>query len=520
MSKPVLLISSQRDLDVIGLKCLHYHLLAHSYQSTLLFLPGYDCGSTSSRASAQIVDFAADLSPLFIGVSLMSVEYRRAACVTRLLKKRLPSVPVVWGGIHPTVAPQTCLDYADYVCIGEGEDAVLKLANALSAGEDQRHVNNLCFREEGQLVHNPLNPLIEDLDDLAPYEHIPTRSFVLDRDTIARLEVKTFRKLARYSGTTYSVISSRGCPFSCTYCCNNALSSIYGSRQVRFRKAQTVVDEIGRAVADHPFIEYVNFQDDCFLARDNEQIEMFCDLYEKEIGKPFVVRSIPMFVTREKVARLRAAGLAWISLGLQSGSDRTCLHVYRRPSTKEDFLRAARLINEFEVAAFYDVILDNPFETDEERLETVCTLTETPKPHYTQFFSLTLYPGTELHERALSEGAITGGEYLMKDYFKYKNTPVNNLTRLAAFLSPWWVRRLVRLYRSNPHSLTFKMNMLMARLFAIVFSEPVTYLKVVRLSQNGSLRRTLRVLPHLLHEGLTRFWHQFASSPGRHDATR
>ncbi|KUG23989.1 radical sam domain protein [hydrocarbon metagenome] len=505
MNREVLLISLQEDLDVIGLKSLHYQLLDHGFASHVLFIPKFP----NAVMSDAICSFVDKLSPLFIGISLMSVEYDRAKQLTHILKSHYPSIPILWGGIHPTIAPETCVDHADIICIGEGENFIVDFADAIASKSSVETINSLAFRKNGQVIRNTLYPLITDLSALPVCEHIPKDSYVLHKGIITTLDTRTFRKYARYSGTTYSIMSSRGCPFSCTYCCNNALAKIYDSKKIRFREPSNVIDELKTAIAQYPFIEYINFQDDCFLSMSDEEMERFCHLYKQEIKIPFIARSIPTFITERKLSSMKSAGLAWISLGLQSGNDSVCRDIYQRPSGKQDFLKAAQIVRNHNLAAFYDVILDNPFETDEDRIDTVLTLMETPKPFYTQFFSLSLYPGTELRKQALEKILIKGDEYQSKDYLLYDKTNINNLIRLATFLPSGWLKFLLKLFRLKPNSLWFKMNTSAARLFAIIFYEPVTYFKVIRLSLDKRLAATFRVLPYYMKEGFLRFRKQF-----------
>ncbi|HOS46679.1 MAG TPA: radical SAM protein [Paludibacter sp.] len=505
MNKEVLLISLQEDLDVIGLKSLHYQLLKHGFSSHILFIPKFPSDMTSD----VIFDLIDKLSPLFIGVSLMSVEYDRAKQLTTIIKSHYPSLPIIWGGIHPTIAPETCVDYADFTCIGEGENFILDFANAIAAKSNMENLKGLAFRKNGHIIQNQPYPLINDLSSLPACEHIPKDSYVLHKGKLINLNKKSFIKYARYAGTTYSIMSSRGCPFNCTYCCNNALTKIYNSRKTRFKEDTDVINEIKTAITQYPFIEYVNFQDDCFLSRSDEEIERFCNFYKKEIERPFIARGIPAFITERKLHSLKSAGLAWISLGLQSGNDDVCRNIYRRPSGKREFLKAAQIIRKLRLAAFYDVILDNPFETDKERIDTVLTLIETPKPFYTQFFSLSFYPGTELRKLALEKNLIRKDEYQSKDYLLYDKTVINNLTRLATFLPSFWSKFLLKLYRLKPNSLWFKMNIFTARIFAIIFYEHFTYFKVIRLSQDRKLAATFRVLPYYTKEGFSRFLKQF-----------
>ncbi|MEW5818240.1 MAG: radical SAM protein, partial [Spirochaetota bacterium] len=347
----ILLISLQKDLDILGLKYLHYSLLNKSYDSLFLCLPAFN--PNNAKALEQIREFVLDHSPGLIGISLMSVEYDNACSLTAYLKSCFPSIPIIWGGIHPTIAPEMCLDYADYVCIGEGERTILDAAGAIDRNESLTNINNLCFKTHGQLKKNPLYPLIESLDEIPFYDHIPVHCYIQDHKGILPVSKRSFQKHARYSGTTYSVMSSRGCPFSCTYCCNNFISRLYGSKKVRRRSIGNVISELERAVQNNPEIEYINFQDDCFLACTGEYLREFCEAYQEKVKKPFIVRSIPTYITWDKMESLKRAGLAWISVGLQSGSDRVCREIYQRRSLKADFLKAAGLIRDFQIAAFY-----------------------------------------------------------------------------------------------------------------------------------------------------------------------
>ncbi|MEW5800940.1 MAG: radical SAM protein [bacterium] len=509
----ILLISLQKDLDIIGLKYLHYYLLDNSHASLFLCLPNLN--PNDIFALEQIRKFVLNHSPNLIGVSLMSVEYDKACGLTTYLKRNFPTIPVIWGGIHPTIAPEMCLDYADYVCIGEGEKTILDAARAAHNNQSLTGINNLCYRaDDGQVKKNPLYPRIENLDEIPFYDHIPIHCFIQERQSIGPVSKKSYQKYARYSGTTYSVMSSRGCPFSCTYCCNNFISRLYGARKVTRRSIGNIIAELERAIRNNPEIEYINFQDDCFLACTSEYLKEFCELYQQKINRPFIVRSIPTYITRDKMESLKKAGLAWISLGLQSGSDRVCREIYRRKSLKADFLKAAGIIKDFRVAAFYDVILDNPFETEEDQLETIQTLSETPKPFYTQFFSLSLYLGTELHTRAQQDsqsmkGYLSMESSLSKDYLIYNKSTINDMLRISTFLDKKHMQRVVDLYKEKPESFKFKVSFLMARLLSMIILEPLTYFRVIKLSQNDRYLRTFKVLPSYFKEGFKRYVNQF-----------
>jgi radical SAM superfamily enzyme YgiQ (UPF0313 family) len=235
-------------------------------------------------------------------------------------------------------------------------------------------------------------------------------------------------------------------------------------------------------------------------------------MYKERINKPFVIRCIPTYINEEKIKYLKDCGLAWITLGLQSGSDRVCRDIYNRKSLKADFLQAAEMIKQHNLAAFYDVILDNPFETTEDKLETVQTLMETPRPFYTQFFSLSLYLGTELYERAQSQCPEKIEDYRLKDYLRFRRDSLNTMIRLAAFRGKKSMQSIVRRYKRNPHCLKFHASLFLAKLLSLLIFEPLTCFRVIRLSQGNSSLKTLKVLPNYFAEGFMRYLNQFRST--------
>lgn len=508
MKPKLLLISVQQDLDVIGLKYIHYFLNKHGHESTMLFLPNF--GDANNETYNNLNNFIRDLSPDFIGISLMSIEYYKAKSITENIKHNFSHIPVLWGGIHPTIAPEDCLETADYVCIGEGEKTLLDIANAIEKGTPINKVKNLCFKENGEIKKNELYEANQNLDEVSYYEHIPFRSYIQEvNNNIVLLDKITFKKNARYNGTTYSIMGSRGCPFACTFCCNSHLINLYDTRRIRRRSVESIITELEAEVKKNPEIEYINFQDDCFLACTNSFLEDFSKQYKEKVNRPFIVRSIPTYVSEDKIRILKEAGLSWVSLGLQSGSDKTNQDVFKRKSYKKDFLRASNLVKQYNIAAIYDVILDNPFEQEEDRIETIKTLMETPKPYYTQFFSLCFYQGTEMDEMKNNLPAIQYESPLEKDYLLYKSDVINTITRLSTFLDAKIVEDLLNTYNKQPSSLKFKTKLFAASALSVLIGEPLNSFRVVKLSQNGSLLNTLKVLPNYLKEGLMRYLNQF-----------
>jgi len=266
------------------------------------------------------------------------------------------------------------------------------------------------------------------------------------------------------------------------------LKSLYGKQNVRKRGAEWVIDEIAQEVRDFGDILYVNFQDDCFMMHSTEWIANFSKWYSRQIGVPFAVRATPRNTNREKWDLLKQAGLRWVFMGLQTGSDRINREVYGRRMSSEGFLRVANIISELKLSPWYDVILDNPYEKEVDHLQTINTLLRTPRPFQLQLFSLDYFPGTELRRKAMKDN-IPIPEIGMKSYTKPERKMINLYIRMSSTLSPRIVRFLIRIRRTMPGKILglgfYGLSLLL---------EPFIYSHLVHKSNDFKILRTTKVI--------------------------
>jgi radical SAM superfamily enzyme YgiQ (UPF0313 family) len=332
---------------------------------------------------------------------------------------------------------------------------------------------------------------------------------VLHRNAIAPLTIPLVRRYRTYLGGIYKIMTSRGCPHGCTYCVNRFLRGLYGKWQVRRRGVNNVMQELEAALREGPRVDYVDITDDCFLSADVEYIREFAKEYKARIGVPFIVKGTSRYFSREKLDLLYEAGMGWINMGLQSGSERVCRDVYKRNVPPAEFLAAAQLVAEYPVAAYYDVIVDNPFETPEERLATVEVLMQVPKPFYILVFSLRFYRGTEIRDMAEVQYPGDLHDHLTRDFRVRDSAMSSDLLELTPLLPHALMRWLLDTVRGGNVGLCFRALFMLASLYGRFVAAPMMYLRLTLRSQHGSIMNTLRVIPTLFAGSLVYYVNNF-----------
>ncbi|MBC8412734.1 MAG: B12-binding domain-containing radical SAM protein [Nitrospira sp.] len=435
----LLLISLQSNAYITGLKYVAASAMANGHEVKILYLPGY----LEKDLDRVIEDFLRKYRPDLIGISLMSIEYYPAKNLTRLLKARFRA-RVIWGGVHAVIRPEECIQYADYVCTGEGERVIVSLLDYLQHADKSElpEIPGLWVNTGTEIIRNPLAEPNPDLDSLPVQQYLPDYFYVLHNGKILDFSdnEKLFRMYALYGGTCHMIISTRGCPFKCAYCGNSAFIHVYG-RKVRERSVDSVLDEI-REVIKNSFVLYMNFQDDCFFTHSIEWVREFSERYKKEVNLPFIVRVIPTMIDQEKITLLKKAGMCWVVMGVQSGCDRVNYEIYDRRIKFESVKNASDIIAATGAAAFYEMIVDNPYETEEDRMETIHAISTLKKPFVTSLAHLTFFPGTALADRAVAEGVTEPDAYLYRYLLNIDDTYQNRLLSITSIIPSWLVRLL------------------------------------------------------------------------------
>jgi radical SAM superfamily enzyme YgiQ (UPF0313 family) len=404
-----------------GIKMLSAALRAKGIQSSLIYLLPERYYDTSYAFTSQLKDNLAQLVSTYdlVGISVMTHNFHQAAALTRHLKAANQSI-IIWGGIHPTIDPEGSLEYADGLALGEADESFTELVTSFAQGKDFTGTEGFWFKKGSSIVRNELRPPPRDLNSL-PLPDIGYQGhFLRQSEEFVPLDKELLQKKYMESGLrsadgtfipAYLTVFSRGCPFACTFCCNNRLAQLFGKerKKVRNRSLEKIFAEIQLARSIVPELGFVTIQDDNFLAQPVEYIENFSNRWSREVKLPLKISGSVKFINHERIGPLVDAGLMHIEIGLQSGSDRVNREIYKRRVAAADVLESARVLNEYKdrLLPAYDVLFDNPYETSCDRLETAKLVQQLPKPYAFSSFSLVFFPGTELYEKACRDELIT-----------------------------------------------------------------------------------------------------------------
>jgi radical SAM superfamily enzyme YgiQ (UPF0313 family) len=264
------------------------------------------------------------------------------------------------------------------------------LANALGNGGFHPDIPNWWFKVEGEIVKNPVRPLIRKLGELPR----PDRDLVYSKHPPTRNSpIKHF-------------MASRGCPYNCTYCFNHAWYEIYTREKRGYqRSVESVIEEVNWVRERYP-LEQVVFLDDLFIIYV-DWLEEFAEKFPKEVGMPFFCNVRSNLITPEKVALLKKAGANTVSMGIEAGNDRLRNDLLKRKMSRETIIESGRMLHEAGINLTATNILALPTGTLDDDFETM-RLNAQARVKYAHAFLFQPYPATELGEFTKKNGHMAG----------------------------------------------------------------------------------------------------------------
>ncbi|HUT59066.1 MAG TPA: radical SAM protein [Phycisphaerae bacterium] len=396
------------DIRAIPLRILEGCLEEKGISSTTVFFKQHSWNGGMPLFSQKELETTGELilsaNPDLIGVSLRSCFFHHAVELTAYLKQRA-DVPVIWGGTHAIISPESCVQHADIVCVGEGEKTIVQVCERLENNDSLAGVDNVCFWQGSELVRGDLGSLVVDLDEL-PVAGIGNRA---GATKVYYDGKKVFHEdpLIVANTSSYVFLSGRGCPFTCAYCSNSFLRKHFKGKgpYIRQRSVDHVLGELKHAKASLPGLEVFSANDEVFGMKE-EWLGEFCEQYSKHIGIRFHCDMHPAYITEGRVKRLKAIGQQTMSLGIQSSSDDVRRQRYQRRTSDEMLERSLEVLHRFGIEASFDFIFDDPLADDDELHDSIEWLSKRHRPLNVSLYSMQYLPKTVYTERLLKDGII------------------------------------------------------------------------------------------------------------------
>jgi radical SAM superfamily enzyme YgiQ (UPF0313 family) len=354
-------------LASVGPGYIASYIRLHGHEAALLRIRPH-------HKAQEVVGAIEKEAPDVLGFSLTTRQWQRAAFLAKEIRRKL-NIPIIAGGLHPTFAPESVLasECFDYVCIGEGEEAVCDLLSCLETGEafSAGRIANIWMKGTRRPeIRQPL-----DLLDKIPF---------------------VARDLLDEQHGVMHVTTQRGCPFPCTFCAASAIDNLYKNRTyLRRRTVEHVVEEL-RHIRQHGPLNYVVFLDDTFTTNKG-WIEEFCRVYGKEIGTGFSINARVETVSQDMIGRLAEAGCQHIIYGVESGSARIRQDVLNRPVANQRFIDVFNWTKQAHIMVTANYMLGIPGETPGD-IEQTLTLHDELEPDDFGYFVFYPYPGTRLFD--------------------------------------------------------------------------------------------------------------------------
>ncbi|MFA5256340.1 MAG: radical SAM protein, partial [Candidatus Omnitrophota bacterium] len=246
-------------------------------------------------------------------------------------------IPVVVGGVFPTFEPHEAInnENVDFICMGEGEDALVELCRYIQKGKKPTGLKNIWAKIEGEVYQNPIREPIEI--ETLPYDDF---SVFDDKRFFRPMQGKVYRMLP--------VAIDRGCLFNCSFCAAPVIRHLYrktGGRQYfRIKSTKRILKELTHYISKYK-ADYIYFNSETFFSRKEKDIEEFGEEYASKIHLPFWCQTRIETISTRMVRVLKRMGCDRISLGIEHGNEKFRRSFLRKPFTNKEVSAAFEILN-------------------------------------------------------------------------------------------------------------------------------------------------------------------------------
>lgn len=363
-------------------------------------LDALNLNCTDEEVANEIKRFDPDV----VGITATTPAIYEAYNVAKIAKTINPDIITIIGGAHATFMAQEVLEecpYLDIVVRGEGEETIQEILHMLEKNNDLSTIRGITYRYNDKIIETEDRPIITDLDT------IPFPAY----DLLPELES---------NGVKYGVMmTSRGCPFKCTFCS----SSLLGQKKWRGRSAENVIKEI--QYLESRGIKEIEFLDDTFTL-NSQRVEDICNRIKIEkIDLSWSCSSRVNTINRRIAEKMKEVRCHTVYFGVESGTEWVLKSIGKGISL-EDAERSVQITKDLNMNSICSFIIGMPRETIETINNTINFAIKLD-PTFAQFSIATPYPGTELFDMAVKEGYL-----LTNDWTKYTGTdPVMKISYIS-----------------------------------------------------------------------------------------
>lgn len=341
----------------------------------------------------------AELEPDLIAFSVMSPHWYPMEPYFEVLKSMCPELPICIGGYQAMLSQDQTIENpnVDFICVGDGEYAIGNLVQFLRGSKD-----------------GPVDGMWEELNDGEVFQTDPHQ--IGDLASLPFPDYDIFEKDGSFDDVNTSifgpkekvvlpVMTGRGCPYRCTYCCNTPILDGWKTKKEFLRKydPQDMVTELIR-LRDRYNVGYFEFWDELFLS-NLKFVRAFFELYKEQIGLPFSINSRVEVMNEKFCQSAKEAGCHTIWFGIESGDETYRSTMLGRKMTNQQVIEAAENCKRAGINRLTFNIVGMPLETAENMRQTL-ELNQRIEPEFFFFFPYIPLRGTPLYERAKAEGLL------------------------------------------------------------------------------------------------------------------
>jgi len=408
-------------LPPLGLAYLAAYLEKKGIQAAIID------ANAENLAPALVARKALTLKPDLVGLGTVTNTIKEAWAIAWLIKKKR-DIPIVLGGIHPTLLPEESLkkNFIDLVLRGEAEISLAQLA----AGVSKTKIAGLSYNKQGKrIIHNPPSHLIKNLDSFP----LPARHL---------LPLAKYQTIGAKQTPYATLISSRGCPYQCSFCSTRAIAG----QNFRPRSAENVLAEIDQLVQDYGVRE-INILDDNFTL-DPVRVEKICRLLIKRNYDLVLKNGNGVRIDRltyPLLALMKKAGWYSLAFGIES-ADQQILDKNNKGLKLEKVRQVVRWCQLIGLETLGFFIIGLPGETPVTITKTINFAKSLPLDD-AQFNLLIPFPGTQAREMIAQEGRILNSDW---NYYNAYGRPVFQLKNLNPSLMVKFQQQAYRQFYLRP----------------------------------------------------------------------